>query len=170
VLFLFVSRLQSRKKLCNRSIASLKFPVARIVKFPVGTTGNRITDEIEKGKEISSCFCLSVLFAKHLSYYSISLAFPNYSPFISAVRSTPFSFPFKFVYVPYFCIVLLLSAPLPTPFARHISYVSQKVREGRLCAGMWRRDRHSGGVVTGGRSQSKLIEIEGSRLLTRPPF
>ena len=49
--------------------------------------------------------------------------------------------------------------PCPRP-SRATFHVSQKVREGRLCARMWRRDRHSGGVGTGGRAECRFSRSE----------
>ena len=74
--------------------------------------------------------------------------------------------------VPFFCFAYPFSffscrrLPCPRP-SRATIHVSQKVREGRLCAGMWRRDRHSGGVRTRGQTSA---EISRSRQVVTSPL
>ena len=50
---------------------------------------------------------------------------------------------------PFFCLCtrshFSVVVPCPRP-SRATIHVSQKVREGWLCAGLWRQNRHSGGV------------------------
>ena len=67
--YFYLSPARKSQKLGNHSVASLKFPVAKIVKIPVGTAGNHITGVIDKGK--GCCYVFFFYFSKYCSYYFI---------------------------------------------------------------------------------------------------